>query len=1006
MNNELGDRTSQATGVTALPDFDDDHDTSVRFHAKRFHSKGKLSHGVSHWWRKKGKFQTRELAVDVDDGEEHVVLSQLRFEWQRSVAKFIMSSTFEFGAILCIILNTLVMVFEDQYRGLERGYKMHFPTVTVPAEDSWPEAAEVFSALEWAFGIVFALEFLTKVLVFERRVFADKWNWLDFIIVLGWVVDRASTMALFISPTLLRLARLFRVLRVVKLTRSFRSFDRFYLMTSALKASTSAAFYGFLLLLMIQVVVGLLIQSALYDFLVDGNQPLEVRHLVYKHFGTFSRSLFTLFELTLANWSDPVRVLTENVAEWWGACLLVYVLCVSFAVVRVIMSVFTSVTFFVYEFDDELLIQRQQRKSEMHLKKMTSLFKAADVDGNGFLDLEEFRKIFAEPQVKGWLGAMDFGYSLYGNTADALFALLDDGDGVLTAKELVEGVAKNKGAAKSVGLAVVMVECKQITDLVSTIMTVLKGRRRSERRRSSVKRLSAMPGAVGEVMEEVLTSSSEDSSEPSPRTKRSARKPWMRSMTQQAFDSQGGLAARLFISGSRASMASMDSSAGVWTKAHIYHANFRAIVHSVHFEVFFVVVQMIYALISLLEAQYDGMQVGFDIGYPSCSKPASEEWFGLDRAIEIAHVVLGTIFVLELLLKCFADGIRIFRNIWNILDVVACCSWLLELTPFVSMPMKVSLLRLVRVTRFSRLLVMVRLRARFSKLQLMWAAIRGSCAALCWTVFVLLFGLIVVALTLGTLVDDAYQDEHGADITQRWQLYLYFGSFSKIMLTLFEMTLANWIPPSRNLVETAGEWYMLYALFHKLSYGFCIVTVIAAVFLQETFTIAKNDNAVQHNMRSAAAREHTKKMTRLFKIADKDGSGSVDLEEFRVIMRAPGVAMWMSAMGLDMQDVDAIFQMIDDGDGCLTAQELMDGLAHMKGVAKDIDLNMINLELRKLSAKVQELQNKCRELDLESLLPTGSQSSPMRPKSTGGRQFRATDSLQRNESESCRLPAP
>eukprot|EP00971_Amphidinium_carterae_P200719 3983057-Amphidinium_carterae.1 len=91
----------------------------------------------------------------------------------------------------------------------------------------------------------------------------------------------------------------------------------------------------------------------------------------------------------------------------------------------------------------------------------------------------------------------------------------------------------------------------------------------------------------------------------------------------------------------------------------------------------------------------------------------------------------------------------------------------------------------------------------------------------------------------------------------------------------------------------------------------------------------------------------------------------------------------------------------------------MDGLAHMKGVAKDIDLNMINLdrrserdELRKLSAKVQELQNKCRELDLESLLPTGSQSSPMRPKSTGGRQFRATDSLQRNESESCRLPAP
>lgn len=39
--------------------------------------------------------------------------------------------------------------------------------------------------------------------------------------------------------------------------------------------------------------------------------------LVYTYFGTFSRSLLTMFEITLANWPPVCRALTENVTEPW-----------------------------------------------------------------------------------------------------------------------------------------------------------------------------------------------------------------------------------------------------------------------------------------------------------------------------------------------------------------------------------------------------------------------------------------------------------------------------------------------------------------------------------------------------------------------------------------------------------------------------------------------------------------------------------------------------------------
>merc|ERR1712008_196450 len=78
----------------------------------------------------------------------------------------------------------------------------------------------------------------------------------------------------------------------------------------------------------------------------------------------------------------------------------------------------------------------------------------------------------------------------------------------------------------------------------------------------------------------------------------------------------------------------------------------------------------------------------------------------------------------------------------------------------------------------------------------------------------------------------------------RKEVYKYYGSFARSMLTMFEITLGNWIVPARALVENVSEWYMLFFLAHKMIIGFSVVSVITAVFIQETFKVATTHDRI------------------------------------------------------------------------------------------------------------------------------------------------------------------
>mmetsp|Transcript_114107 Transcript_114107/g.227063 ORF Transcript_114107/g.227063 Transcript_114107/m.227063 type:complete len:544 (-) Transcript_114107:882-2513(-) len=360
-------------------------------------------------------------------------------------------------------------------------------------------------------------------------------------------------------------------------------------------------------------------------------------------------------------------------------------------------------------------------------------------------------------------------------------------------------------------------------------------------------------------------------------------------------------------------------------------------VNSTNFEIVFGVIIVISAIIMGIEMQYRGIDTGVKVGYPAYDTPAAEVWPWAKQFFVYAEWVLGILFSLELVAKLIANRRQFLCEFWNWIDVLIVCSWLSTVIVQQDNAFNPNILRILRLMRLLRLLRLLGMISVFDSLYLMTTAIKGSLSVLIWAVLV----LTVVQMTIACLLQAAVEDHlRMGDLSQEnaFEVYMHFGSFARSMLAMFELTLGNWIVPTRALVEHVSEWYLLLFLWHKFFIGFSVVSVITGVFIQETFKVATSDDQILLNNKTRAMRENKRKMTKLFKYADNDGDGSLDQKEFQKVMDEEVVRKWLSSMGLDVDDVETLFELFAGGDSKVTAEELVVGAGRLKGSARSIDL--------------------------------------------------------------------
>lgn len=363
--------------------------------------------------------------------------------WTR-LQRLVFSNTFELISGFIILANTAVMALQLQYAGFDNGAILK-SSLYKPAKDTWPGAETSFEILEVVFNAIFVVELSLRTAAFRWRAVCSGWIWFDVVVISLSCVDLIFGEG-FVDPGMTRTIRLVRLVRLLKVFHAMKGFDSLFLLIKAVQASVHAAVWSFLVVGMVQLIIGLFLCQHMRDILNDESIDIESRRAVFIYFGTFSRSMFTMFEITFGAWHVSCRILMENVSEWFSLFYIVYRCTFLFAVLKVIAAVFITETNRVLEHDDELNIIKANRDLALFSAKFNKIISRIDQNKDGLLNWDELGKLMRDESLTSMLPMIGFDK----NDLLKLFWLIEDGTGEVSVNEFFVKLCKLKGPAKKI----------------------------------------------------------------------------------------------------------------------------------------------------------------------------------------------------------------------------------------------------------------------------------------------------------------------------------------------------------------------------------------------------------------------------------------------------------------------------------------------------------------------------------------------------------------------------
>ena len=269
------------------------------------------------------------------------------------------------------------------------------------------------------------------------------------------------------SPsTSIRVVKLLRVVRTLRIVKTFAAFRQLRILVASCIASIGALLWSMVLLLLLKLSFALLISEQLQGFIQDETADLDARKELFYLYGSFSRALYTMYEITYSGgWLVRVRPAVDKVSGWYAVPFLMYITLVVFAVLRVVTALFIKETLESTANDADLAIEIQRHAGSKLSRKLEVLFNAFDRNGNGTLSREEWELAMSLPSVSQYMQALDIRML----NCESLFDVLDDGDNEVTISEFCKGLKQVKGQARALDVVFlqhatekVFKECKAI----------------------------------------------------------------------------------------------------------------------------------------------------------------------------------------------------------------------------------------------------------------------------------------------------------------------------------------------------------------------------------------------------------------------------------------------------------------------------------------------------------------------------------------------------------------
>ncbi|CAE7346178.1 SCN11A [Symbiodinium natans] len=323
-----------------------------------------------------------------------------------------------------------------------------------------------------------------------------------------------------------------------------------------------------------------------------------------------------------------------------------------------------------------------------------------------------------------------------------------------------------------------------------------------------------------------------------------------------------------------------------------------------------------------LEIQISGSMSGADLGIFQSGLIAESDMKAYEDWLHAGEVAFTLIFATDVLVRVCILRSKFWKVWLNYIDVAISVTNIFEAaiamySSSTALPFPPVLFRLLRLGKLARAIRVVSMTSVLASLQLLVKCLGSSRDMLFWSFCLLTFVQCVAGMILSTLTIDFIKDESkSADV--RSAVFLYYGTFSRTTLSMFEILFANWSPCCRILVENVSEWFSVFFLLYRCVLGFAILNVVNSVFVQQTMKTASSDEELAFKQKQRDADLYTKKVRKLFQTMDSSGDGAINLEEFAKLVQSPKLRFWMSQLELEYHDLLSLFEFLDNGDGQIT----------------------------------------------------------------------------------------
>lgn len=288
------------------------------------------------------KANQKESSRLVAEAVEPVVVEE-RLPW---LEKQVRGPKFELLMALIICINMLTLAAHLEWEGQQYAYELGLRS----DDASWSSVAVAFEVAEKVFTGMYALELGIHIWAHGMPFFMQTFHVVDAVIVIACCVQ-----SFIVSPpssgggmtlSALRIMRAFRVFRITKLVEfTDDNLREMRVLVRTIMLSMRSVVWSVLLIGGIIVAAGVLMVQLASPFIVDTSVGMDQRKWLFQMFGTTSRSVYTMFESTFTGgWRVYTRPVFEDYSAAFALFWVPYIVCVNFAVMRVVAALFLKQT--------------------------------------------------------------------------------------------------------------------------------------------------------------------------------------------------------------------------------------------------------------------------------------------------------------------------------------------------------------------------------------------------------------------------------------------------------------------------------------------------------------------------------------------------------------------------------------------------------------------------------------------------------------------------------------